>query len=81
MGETRRAGRDRSVYGRRGRLHHRRGVRATGCQHRTLIYRHELPRKKVRAMDRVKLDCMPDPFGWMGGKNNLHKTVCHETDI
>lgn len=48
---------------------------------RTLIYRHELPRKKVRAMDRVKLDCMPDPFGWMGGKNNLHKTVCHETDI
>ena len=48
---------------------------------RTLIYRHELPRKKVRAMDRVKLDCMPDPLGWMGGKNNLHKTVCHETDI
>lgn len=48
---------------------------------RTLIYRHELPRKKVRAMDRVKLDCMPDPFGWMGGKNNLDKTVCHETDI
>lgn len=46
-----------------------------------MIYRHELPRKKVRAMDRVKLDCMPDPFGWMGGKNNLHKTVCHETDI
>ena len=34
MGETRRAGRDRSVYGRRGRLHHRRGVRATGCQHK-----------------------------------------------
>ena len=48
---------------------------------RTLIYRHELERKNVRAMERFKLDCMPLPFVWMVCKNNLHKTVCHETDI
>lgn len=47
-----------------------------------MIYRQGLHRReKSSADDRAKLDCMPDPFGWMGGKNNLHKTVCHETDI
>lgn len=81
MGETRRAGRDRSVYGRVDVFTIAEEFGRPVASIRTLIYRHELPRKKVRAMDRVKLDCMPDPFGWMGGKNNLHKTVCHETDI
>lgn len=47
-----------------------------------MIYRQGLHRRvKSPVNDRAKLDCMPDPFGWMGGKNNLHKTVCHETDI
>lgn len=47
-----------------------------------MIYRQGLHRRvKSPVNDRAKLDCMPDPFEWMGGKNNLHKTVCHETDI
>lgn len=43
---------------------------------RTLIYRQGLHRReKSSADDRAKLDCMPDPFEWMGGKKNLQKTV------
>lgn len=48
---------------------------------KTLIYRNNLHRKKVRVNDRIKLDCMPDPFEWMGGKNHLQKAVRHDTDI
>ena len=31
-----------------------------------MIYRQGLP-----VNDRAKLDCMPDPFEWMGGKDHL----------
>lgn len=41
-----------------------------------MIYRQGLHRReKSSADDRAKLDCMPDPFEWMGGKKNLQKTV------
>lgn len=39
-----------------------------------MIYRQGLHRReKSSADDRAKLDCMPDPFEWMGGKKNLQK--------
>lgn len=39
---------------------------------RTLIYRQGLHRRvKSPVNDRAKLDCMPDPFEWMGGKDHL----------
>lgn len=41
-----------------------------------MIYRQGLHRReKSSADDRAKLDCMPYPFEWMGGKKNLQKTV------
>lgn len=41
-----------------------------------MIYRQGLHRRvKSPVNDRAKLDCMPDPFEWMGGKKNLQKTV------
>lgn len=41
-----------------------------------MIYRQGLHRReKSSADDRTKLDCMPDPFKWMGRKKNLQKTV------
>lgn len=76
MGQTRRADGYRPLYGRRGCAGNRRGVRTIGLQHRTLMYRQGLYRReKSSADDRTKLDCMPDPFKWMGGKKNLQKTV------
>ena len=37
-----------------------------------MIYRQGLHRReKSSADDRAKLDCMPDPFEWMGGKDHL----------
>lgn len=38
----------------------------------SMIYRQGLHRReKSSADDRTKLDCMPDPFEWMGGKDHL----------
>ena len=46
------------------------------CSIEKLMYRQGLYRReKSSADDRTKLDCMPDPFKWMGGKKNLQKTV------
>lgn len=37
-----------------------------------MIYRQGLHRRvKSPVNDRAKLDCMPDPFEWMGGKDHL----------
>lgn len=37
-----------------------------------MIYRQVLHRRvKSPVNDRAKLDCMPDPFEWMGGKDHL----------
>lgn len=42
------------------------------CSIETLMYRQGLYRReKSSADDRTKLDCMPDPFEWMGGKDHL----------
>lgn len=39
-----------------------------------MIYRQGLHRRvKSPVNDRAKLDCMPDPFEWMGGKDHLSK--------
>ena len=39
-----------------------------------LIYRQGLHRRvKSPVNDRAKLDCLPDPFEWMGGKDHLSK--------
>lgn len=36
-----------------------------------MIYRQGLHRRvKSPVNDRAKLDCMPDPFEWMGGKKD-----------
>lgn len=36
-----------------------------------MIYRQGLHRRvKSPVNDRAKLDCMPDPFEWMGGKDH-----------
>lgn len=35
------------------------------------IHRYGLARQKATAADRAKLDCMPDPFRRMGGKDHL----------
>ena len=37
-----------------------------------IIYRQGSHRRvKSPVNDRAKLDCMPDPFEWMGGKDHL----------
>lgn len=37
----------------------------------SMIYRQGLHRReKPPVNDRAKLDCMPDPFEWMGGKDH-----------
>lgn len=37
-----------------------------------MIYRQGLHRRvKSPVNDRAKLDCMPDPFEWMGGNDHL----------
>lgn len=42
------------------------------CSIETLMYRQGLHRRvKSPVNDRAKLDCMPDPFEWMGGKDHL----------
>lgn len=41
------------------------------CSIETLMYRQGLHRRvKSPVNDRAKLDCMPDPFEWMGGKKD-----------
>lgn len=42
------------------------------CSIEMMIYRQGLHRRvKSPVNDRAKLDCMPDPFEWMGGKDHL----------
>lgn len=44
--------------------------RSVGCI-KALMYRQGLHRReKSPVNDRAKLDCMPDPFEWMGGKDH-----------
>ena len=76
MGQIRGAGRNRPLSVRRGCAgnpeEYGRSVRSIEM----MIYRQGLHRReKSSADDRAKLDCMPDPFEWMGGKKNLQKTV------
>ena len=41
------------------------------CSIETLMYRQGLHRRvKSPVNDRAKLDCMPDPFEWLGGKKD-----------
>lgn len=46
-------------------------VQAIAEEYGRSIYRQGLHRRvKSPVNDRAKLDCMPDPFEWMGGKKD-----------